>query len=294
MDTLQTRETAALSDEKFAAYLDVDFAEHARKMRRLMGATPRLESAGMAGAPLYADVMPLVDESQWKAMIEAKNAGGGMLQPLIRHVKDQNGEPSCVSNATLSGHEIKQLELFGAENLTILSPISLYMRVGSPRSGSSLSSNLREMNETGALPQSNSPNASKFKHTMPANGYGTKYPTGWQETAGQFKFAETADIESCKEFVSALLNGHPVVYARSGHCILAVGLIYRNGALYLVYLNSWSSSWGAPINEHFEGGAGFDSERVGKSAAYGAFAVLNVQLPSIVTIPTAPTLALSA
>ena len=105
MDTLQTREVASLSDEKFAALLDVDFVEHARKFRRLMGATPRLESVGMAGAPLYADVMPLVEESQWKPLIEAKNAGGGMLQPFVREVKDQDGEPSCVSTrlATRTG-----------------------------------------------------------------------------------------------------------------------------------------------------------------------------------------------
>ena len=291
-DTLQTRETAALDDSRFASYLDVDFIEEARRFRRLMGATPRLESVGMAGAPLYADVMPLVDESQWQPLIEAKNAGGGMLQPLIRHVKDQNGEPSCVSNATLSGHEIKQVEMFGAEKLTILSPISLYMRVGSRRSGSSLSDNLREMLEIGALPQNDSPNASLFKHTMPANGYGTAYPTDWKTTAAEFRVAEYADISSWKEFVSALLNGHPVVYARSGHCILAVGLIYRNGSLYLVYLNSWGQ-WGAAINSHFSYGAGFDSERVGKASAYGAFAILNVKQPSVVAVPPAPQLVLA-
>jgi hypothetical protein len=285
MDTLQTREVASLSDEQFAAYLDVDFPEHAKKMRRLMGASPRVHSLGMAGVPLYGDVMPLHDESQWKPMIEVANASGGLLQPMIREIKDQDGEPSCVSNATLSGQQAKQVEMFGVEFMTILSPISLYMRCGSPRSGSSLSDNLREMMEIGALPQSNSPNAHLFKHTMPANGYGTKYPTGWQDTAGEFKILEYADIGSWKEFVSALLNRHPVVYARSGHCILAVGLIYRSGKLYLVYLNSWGK-WGTAINEHFDYGAGFDSENVGRASANGSFAILNVKLPSTVTIPS--------
>ncbi len=282
MDNLQTKYSALLSDAEFGQYVDVDFPSVARQRRRLLGANPRLENAGHAGLPLLGDVMEVIPESQWKAIIEAKNASGGMLHQLVRYVHDQNGEPSCVSNAFAGAHEIKQVELAGAALLVPLAPISLYRRVGSPRSGSSLTSNMREMLSIGILPLDTPENRAKFPHTSPHNGYGVRPPSGWEATANLFRNGEWVDIESFAEFVTALLCGHPVIYARSGHCILAIGLIYRNGQLYVVYLNSWGD-WGGPLNEHFSYGVGFDSLRVAKSASYGAMALVSAQVPFLAT-----------
>lgn len=275
---LETIYSAGLSDADFGQYVDVDFPTVARKHRRMMGMNPRLENAGYAGLPLLGDHMDVIPESQWKELIDLKNSSGGMVRPFIRYVHDQNGEPSCVSNAFAGAHEAKQVELMGAGLLTVLAPISLYRRVGSPRSGSSLTSNMREMLELGILPLDNEANKAKYQHTSPHNGYGKRPPTGWETTANLFRNGEWLDIESWAEMVTALLNGHPVIYARSGHCILAIGLSYRSGSLYLEYLNSWGD-WGAPLNEHFGYGVGFDSLRVAKSASYGAMALVSIQTP---------------
>lgn len=284
MDTLQTTYSASMTDEQFGAFVDVDFPEEAKRLNLSIGSTGRRDLCGAAGIPLFADEVALVDESQWKPMIEAKNAKGGMLRPFIRYRHDQNGEPSCVSNATLGGHEVGQCVLYGPENVIPMSAISLYRFVGSPRSGSNLDDNLRRMQTVGALPLDTPENKARFKHTHPHNGYSKSMPSGWEETASQFMILESFDIDGWKPFVSALLQGFSVVYARSGHCILAVGLAYRSGALVLEYMNSWGE-WGAPVNDLFTAGIGFDSERTAKNAAYGAFAVRAVKVPAPLTTP---------
>lgn len=275
---LETVFSSGISDERLASLLDVDFSLAARAAGRRLGATPRLAGVGMAGVERYFNVRQVYPESQIRDLIAAKNERGGMIRPLVRSVKDQDGEPSCVSNAFLSAHEVKQCELLGPDLITQLSPISLYMRVGSRSSGSSLDDNMREMLTTGALPLKGAPNSDKFAHSMSHNGYGQRYPDGWKTTAAAFKNGEYADIENLLELLSALIDGHPVIYARSGHCILAIGAAYRSSSLILEYLNSWGD-WGAALNEHFAYGVGFDSERVARSAAYGAMALLSVQVP---------------
>jgi hypothetical protein len=275
---LETIYSAGMSEADFGQFVDVDFPTVARRHQRLMGMNPRLENAGHAGIRLLGDTMEVIPESQWKDLIEHKNSSGGMVRPFIRYVHDQNGEPSCVSNAFAGAHEAKQVELFGAATMTVLAPISLYRRVGTPRSGSSLTSNMREMQSIGILPIDNDANRAKYPHTSPHNGYGKRPPSGWESTANLFRNGEWVDIESWAEMVTALLNGHPVIYARSGHCILAIGLSYRSGSLYLEYLNSWGD-WGAALNEHFSYGVGFDSLRVAKSASYGAMALISIQTP---------------
>jgi hypothetical protein len=275
---LETIYSASMSDQEFAKYLDVDFPEEAKKHQRLMGLVPRTELVGAGGFPLFSDLEGLVDEKDWKELIDLKNKNGGMLRPFVRAVKDQDGEPSCVSNATVSAHEICQNILFGPDDITELSPISLYRFVGTPRSGSSLGSNLKRMREIGALPLDNEKNRKRWKHVHPHNGYSRAMPSGWEETAKLFRIDEYADIDGLKAMVSALLKGYPVIYARAGHCILAIGLSYRNGLLVLEYLNSWGE-WGAALNDAFSYGVGFDSERVAKSASYGAIAIMSVKAP---------------
>jgi len=284
MDTLQTTYSASLSDEQFGAFVDVDFPEEARRLNVSIGSTGRHELCGAAGFPLFADEEGLIDESQWKPMIEAKNAKGGMLRPFVRAVKDQDGEPSCVSNATVSSHEVAQNILHGPGLITELSPISLYRFVGSRTSGSNLDTNLKRMREIGCLPLNNEKNKAKFKHTHPHNGYSVAMPLGYEETAALFRIDEYLDIDGWKPMVSAILKGYSVIYARSGHCILAIGLSYRNGVLVLEYLNSWGQ-WGAALNDLFTFGVGFDSERTAKNASYGAIAVRSVKTPPPATLP---------
>lgn len=269
-----------LSDQQASKWLDVDFGPAAKKHGRMMGCLPRVEAPGTAGLPLYGDVRPIIPRSQWKELIRERMAKGWLQRKLIKFCHDQNGEPSCTSNATVLQHTIKQAEQYGIANAVVLSPISVYRFVGSPRSGSTLTGNMRRMLATGALPLDTPENRAKFSHVHPHNGYSKPLPTGYESTANLFRNAEYADIDNFDELVSALLCGHSALYARNGHCILAVGLSYTSsGALVLEYMNSWALSFGDPCNEVVLGGIGYDSERTASNAAGGSIVLLNVQSP---------------
>lgn len=268
-----------LTDEQVSKYLDVDFGPAAKIASRTLGALPRQEKPGTSGIPLYGDVRPIIPETEWPALIAKYEIEGWPQRKLVTYVHDQDGEPSCVTNAFCAAHEIKQAEQYGKDNVTVLSPISGYRFVGSRMSGSTLEANMRRFTTTGVLPLANDRNKAQFKHTHPHNGYGVAMPAGWEETAKLFQNAEWADIESFAEFMSALLSGHIVIYARDMHCILAVSAQRRSDAYILDYLNSWSVNWGNPVNEQFNGGLGHDSERKWRNAVGGSMVLLNVQSP---------------
>lgn len=257
-------------------FVDVDFDAQSRASRRDRGWTG-IEPVAFrdAGVPHYRDVEPLIPDAEWPRLIREYERQWGLIAPHITRIYDQDGEPSCVSNAFCQAHEIVQARTFGHDRVVHLSAISLYKRVGSPRSGSTLWDNMREMTTRGALPLDNPQNRQRFAHVFPANGYHTPWPTGWEETARLFQNAEWADIDSLQEFMTALLRGHPVIYARSGHCILAVTPVLRNSTLYCGYVNSWGR-WGAPVNERFDYGMGFDTRRV---MSYGGYALRSIRLP---------------
>lgn len=273
--------TGSLSDEQFSTVVDVDFGESAKSHGRLMGCNPRLLRAGAVdGLPLVGDLMSLIPERDWEEMANSCAKDGGLLEKCVDAVKDQDGEPSCVSNATLSAHELIVCATYGSEHVVELSPISLYMRCGSRRSGSTLTKNYDEMIKTGALPLDTPKNKARFEHVMSHNGYGQPYPKGWEKTAALFKHAKYADVSNLQELVTCLLTGKPVIYARSGHCILAIGVLYRAGKFFLKYLNSWGK-WGVALNKKFGYGVGLDSHGVARSAAYGSIAIVDVQPPPL-------------
>jgi hypothetical protein len=273
-----------LTDSQIARFLDVDFGSAAAANGRMMGCNPRVEPVGLAGFPTYSDALKARGESllsmdEIDALIEKYTREGWPARELCTYVHDQNGEPSCVSNAKLAQHEIAQAFQFGLENVTILSPISVYRFVGSPRSGSMLIDNLRRMQTVGALPLDNDRNRAKFKHVHPHNGYSKPMPAGYEETAALFQDAEYADIENWHEYQDSLVKGRTNMYARGGHCILGVSVTKSGNGKTGDYLNSWSESFGNPVNERLKGGLGHDSERTMQAASRGAIAVLNVKVP---------------
>ena len=255
--------------------IDVDFVQEAPQVGRLMGALPRESLYGQAGIPRYRDVESLIPQSEWPGLIQKYASQYGLIAPHISRVYDQNGEPSCVSNAFCLAHEIVQAKMLGKENVWHLSAINLYERVGSRFSGSSLDANMREMTSRGVLPLDDERNKARFKHTAPANGYGRAHPSGWEETGKLFQNAEWADVDGIDELMTALLRGHPVIYARSGHCILGVLPVLKGSTLYCGYANSWGQ-WGAKLNEQFDYGLGLDSQRI---MNYGGMALRSIKLP---------------
>lgn len=247
--------------------LDVDFEDAARKAGLVMGS---LGTNGMFKGSRFGDEVETIPAGQWDSIVEAQ--ADNTLDSLVTRIYDQDGEPSCVSNATCQAHEILQALQHGKDRVVPLSAISLYMRVGSRNSGSMVDDNFNELCNVGMLPLDTEENKRRFKHTMSANGYGTKYPAGWNDTALLFRGVEAYIIGNRVEFITAILKGFPVVYGRKGHSICACRVVRRNGSLFVKYANSWHESWG-------DKGYGYDSMPMISAGADWAFALRSIVSP---------------
>jgi hypothetical protein len=224
---------------------------------------PRFES--------YADVVPVIPESQWPSEAEKIKAAGGGCSALVTRIYDQKNEGSCVANACSQAHEILQAAQNGKANVVHLSAISLYKRIGrSPNSGAMVSDGLDEMAERGVLPLDNPENRAKFGEcVMPNTGFRTSYPAGWEAVAKKFAAHEWLIVNTVAELITALIHQHPVVVGRSGHSICYCDPVYDGGSLLVKYANSWSENFG-------ENGFGYDSLRLIRSSASWAFALRSV------------------
>jgi len=256
--------------------LDVDFGSAASVVRRGLGCTPRSDRPGDRFS-VFERSFDLLPRSRWAELIDEHVS----MEILPQETKDQKNEGSCTSNASSQDFECVRVAELGAENWIKTSPISLYKRCApGPNSGSSLSDNLHELVTRGILPSDTPENRNRAKrlgleieHFHPDTGYYTPLPTGWEDTAALFRADEVFDIQSFDGLMSALLYHWPVVYARSGHCILAVRPVRDRNKFYLKYLNSWGQ-WG-------ENGYGYDSESAVSWAIslYGCFVVRSTIVP---------------
>jgi hypothetical protein len=245
-------------------WVDVDFPTVAGVS---LGAMPREEPFGQAGFPVFEETVPIIPRKEWPDRVEAIDKAGGMCDQLVTRIYNQRQEPSCTSNATGQSNEVVQASQYGKDKVVHLSAISLYMRVGSRSSGSSVSSNLKEMRDVGILPLDNEANRKAYPHVMANTGYGTSYPDGWKDTAKLFRAQEWFDVEGVEGFITALILGFPVVYGRDGHAICGVRPVFINGLIHDKYANSWGD-WG-------DNGYGYDSESKIRAGAtrYGCFAL---------------------
>lgn len=235
-----------------------------------------LGAFGATGLADYEQTLGVIPESEWRGLAEAMDANQTGLEWLIKHVFNQGQEPSCVSNATAQGMMVCAARQYGMERVPILSPISLYKRVGSPSSGSMLSDNVDEVMETGILPVNNEANKAVFTHTFPATGYHTKYPSGWETTAGLLKLEECYVVRSVGAMFSAQFRGHPVLVGRQGHSILYIRPKWESNRWIDIYLNSWGD-WGFGAGV-FQAGFGADSMSLIKQSAAWAVAFRTVEM----------------
>jgi hypothetical protein len=223
----------------------------------------------------YSDEAPVYPETDWKEM--AANVGFGCAN-LITRTYNQKQEGSCVANAASQSNEITQALQFGPENVVHLSAMSLYKRIGrSASSGAMVSDGLEEMSERGILPLTDEANKARFKHTMENTGWKQQLPQGWEETGKMFKVQEWLVCDHVNELISRLLDGKPVVVGRSGHSICYVAVVFRDGQLFVLYVNSWGE-WGETIlgRKAF----GYDSMAKIKSSANWSFAPVSVTVPT--------------
>lgn len=196
------------------------------------------------------------------------------------YVADGLGVHNCVANATSQSHEVKQAEQFGLAKVVPLSAISLYKRIGSsPNSGAMVSDGIDEMASRGVLPLDTPENRAKFgDKVMPNTGWSTRYPTGWEAVAQQFKGHEWYVVRSMRSLITALFTGCPVVVGRQGHSICYLDPVYRNGSLGVIYANSWGD-WGFAAGSH-PSGFGLDSRSQISMSASWAFALRSVVIPT--------------
>lgn len=245
-------------------WIDIQTAPESHKM----GCLPRTDRLGDR-FPISEAAEDLIPRSQWDDLIAAQEQD----EDLVGAIKDQDGEGTCASNATTGSREFVWNLNFGKEWFVQLSPISVYRWIApGPDSGSTISDNLEQLRDVGALPSDTPRNREILKllglpeKVIKNVGYSQSFPEGWKELAAYFRMPEWNDIASFDGLVSNIFRKKKPVYGRAGHAIYGVKVVKRNGVYYVKYANSWGD-WG-------ESGYGYDSESYisGAISSYGAFA----------------------
>jgi hypothetical protein len=245
------------------APIDVDFTQDKRYV-------PGFNGFGESVNKLrnFSDVTDMIPESQWRPIFEERKARGLSARSLVTRIFDQGQEGSCVANQCAQAHEMLQAKELGKDRVTLLSPISLYKRIGSSAgSGAYIGDAMDESMETGILPLDTPENRARFgDKVMPHRGFREPYPDDWKPTAGLFKFDEAFIGRGLTEMMTALAKLWLVGVGRAGHSILYPEYEYEDdGDLFAPYPNSWTTGWG-------DEGWGKDSRRMMQSAS-GMFIV---------------------
>ncbi len=264
-------------------FVDVDFTKEPAYVRGDNGARPFRGRQASYKEALEAGGAALIPQSEWPALAEKNEAEQGGLEWLVKWILNQLSEGSCVGNAGTQLHQVLQAKQFGIDNVTPLSACSLYQLIGSsPNSGASIDDCLDEGSKTGIIPLDTPENRAKFGSiVMPATGFRTKRPTGWQPIAQRFRLDESLVCNGIDEMGTALFRGNPIVVGRSGHSILYLGMVYINGKLYALYVNSWGggeNGWGQGAGIH-PTGFGLDSLSYIRSSANWCYAGMNIINP---------------
>jgi hypothetical protein len=249
-------------------FLDYSFPASERFVKGYLG-------PGHSNLMGYSQAVELIPSSDWIKLIQYADASQATLDFMVTRVNDQERDGQCVAEASTKSIEIVTACTYGLEQVIPMSPASLYKRIGrSASSGAIVMDGIEAMVADGVLPLDTAENRRKFKHTHPAVGFHVPLPDNWQETGKLFKAVTWYAIDSFAAMVTALLRGHPVVVGREGHSIIYLRVRLKNGNLVFIYLNSWGR-WGF-ASGNLPYGFGADSERLGKQACHGAYALVSV------------------
>lgn len=258
-------------------FIDYDFPSDPNYRPGYFG---KQRDALRAMMPAYADVAATYSESDLKILADEIDKRKAGLEYLVTRVYNQKQEGSCVGNGSCQGHEVKQAMQFGRDRVVAISAMSLYKRIGrSAQSGAVVSDAWDEMSTRGVLPLDTPENKARFKHTHPATGFGTPLPPGWEETGKLFLGLEATIIDDRLELLSALVDGHPVIVGREGHCICYLRVRWNAtlGRWEAIYVNSWGQ-WGAAFG-HMPYGFGIDTESQIRKSSDWAYAIRSVTTP---------------
>jgi hypothetical protein len=241
------------------------------------GCLPRTDKCGDVFPIFERDLIEPIPRDQWPELIAA-NLSSRDIFPRVK--KQQYG--SCAAHAATNVWEGTQVMTFGQASWIELSPLSVYRITGGGRDrGSTISDNMKQMVEVGALPVPSERNKEALRimdldpsHTMGENDWRSSYPDGWKDTAKYFRYQEVYDIESFDGLITALLREFLVEYGRDMHAICGVDPVMESvRSFFIDYVNTWGKGWG-------DDGFGRDSEaKTSRSiASYGAFAVRTIYI----------------
>lgn len=205
----------------------------------------------------------MIPQGEWRDIAERIEA---RIRELVRVIMNQGREGACVGFATTQAVHVRSSFQFPSQLFRELSGMSLYNRIGrSAQSGAMMSDGARESAEDGILPLDTPANRQLYKHVYRPRGFvgerrmNQEVP-GWESTAELFK-PTWLRINSFSAWMSALLQGMPIMYGRQGHAICSLLPKFHRGDWWVGYLNSWGE-WGDVVNSKLPHGMGWDSRRV--------------------------------
>lgn len=263
-------------------FVDVDFSVEAERLGKMRGCNGMLRPGQKFRR--FGEYTNLIPNGQWEELARKLDAEKSNAAFLLNRVYNQQQEGSCVGNATAQCVEGTMTGQVGFDRKIDLSAISIYKAIGSsPQSGAYVGDALERICDVGVLPLDTPENRAKFgDHVMPATGFRSPWPQGYESTAAKFRGLEFYEIDTEAEMMSALLQGFFVVVGREGHSIVYCAVVYQDGKRMFAFCNSWGS-WGQAYG-NLDYGFGFDTEKqmkktLGRSA--GAFALLSMVTPEL-------------
>lgn len=223
--------------------------------------------------PFFEEAFPqlMVPRSQWKDRCERVSA---KLRATVQAIYSQGREGSCVGFGGGQAYETLAFRRFGKEAWISISGMSIYKRIGrTSQSGAYIPDGVDALVE-GCLPVNSDVNKELYPHTHPRTGFNHRLPSGWQNTARNFRLTKWAKCRGIDEIYSALFNGATGIVGRQRHCVPYVAPAWIKGEVMAMYANSWSVGWG----DH---GFGYDSQRMVDSLVLYAF--VDVAIPQHVS-----------
>lgn len=194
---------------------------------RIAGCLPRASKPG-EWCPMFSEKIKVIPKSEWRERIDDPTYTG--LWPSVPVTLDQDAVGSCAAESG-TGCVLTCRSFHGQEYIP-LSPWYLYHFSGGGRDGgSNIDTNLRYLRDRGVATLEAWPRSKGFR-SRPSEAA--------DESAKDFRIIEFYDIQNTTEFGSALLQGFPVAYGRSGHAIYAIDLVSEDT---FRYQNSWGN-WG--------------------------------------------------